>query len=118
MGEDETATLVARYAEAAREYGMAAEAGDYERANAAHDVVVAAYRELRSRGADAQRVLLRLSDNPDPPVRLWVASHALDFAPEVGEPILSTLADVDVGTVGFNARMALEQWRKGELRFT
>lgn len=49
-------------------------------------------------------------------VRVWAAAHALEFAPERGEPVLSHVA-AEKGILSFNARMTLEVWRAGDLRF-
>lgn len=46
-----------------------------------------------------------------------MAAHALDFAPEKGEPVLESLAGVQGSLIGFDAEMTLKEWRKGELRF-
>jgi hypothetical protein len=44
-------------------------------------------------------------------------AHALDFAPEQGEAVLSALSEQYDGVAGFNAEMTLDVWRQGELRF-
>lgn len=82
--------------------------------NANHDIVADVYRELRRRGSES--ILLALLDNPDAGVRAWAASHALEFAPDQGEPVLKALAS-DEGLLGFSAEMTLREWRKGTLSF-
>ena len=108
--------IVDVYVAAAAKHGRATEAGDHEAANAAHDVIAPAYRELRSRGIDAQRALLPLLQHPDPSVRGWAAAHGLEFAPDQAEPALEALADLG-GIGGLDAKMTLSVWRKGDLRF-
>jgi hypothetical protein len=108
--------LVATYAEAAAAHGRASAEGDHRTANAEQERLAAAYRELRSRGPEAQRALLALLDHPAPEVRSWAGAHALEFAPEQGEQTLAKLA-AEGGLPGFNAETTLETWRQGTLRF-
>lgn len=108
--------LVSIYAEAAAAHGRASADGDHVTANAEHDRLADAYRELRHRGADAQRPLLALLDHRDPGVRSWAGAHALEFSPEDGERTLEELA-ASGGVAGFNAEMTLDTWRQGTLRF-
>lgn len=108
--------IVDVYVAAAAKHGRATEAGDYKAANEAHDVIAPGYRELRSRGVEAQRALLPLLEHPDPGVRGWAAAHGLEFAPNQAEPTLEDLADG--GSIGgSSAKMTLEVWRKGDLKF-
>jgi len=109
--------LVGRYAAAATIHGRATEQSDYEEGNAAHEVISSVYRELRRRGLGAQRALLELLSDPEPGVRSWAASHALEFSPSDGEPMLSELASRPKSLLSFSAKMALKQWQDGKLRF-
>jgi hypothetical protein len=104
------------YREAAVQHGTATENGDYRTANRRHDLIAGVYRELRRRGDDAQRELLPLLNDIDERVRAWAAAHALEFAPDQGEPVLKRLATKS-GAIGLNAQMTLEQWSKGALTF-
>jgi hypothetical protein len=107
-------TLVSRYADAASAHQKASEQGDHKRANPQHDVVAAVYRELRRRGE--AEALLPLLGHDDLGVRAWAGAHALEFAPPQGERVLEEISAVD-GLVGFDAKMTLQTWREGELRF-
>lgn len=108
-----TDELVGRYAEAAHRHGEAtAEAG--RPANADADEIAAIYRELRRR--DRQRILLPLLDSQDAGVRAWAGAHALEFAPDEGEPVLAQLAE-GAGLIAFGAKMTLREWRAGRLKF-
>lgn len=109
--------LVKLYAEAAAAHGRATESGDHVQANKQHDVVASIYRELRRRGSDSQAALLSLLSHPDPGVRCWVASHALEYAPKLAEPVLSELSRGSPSFVRFGAELTLERWTKGTLRF-
>jgi len=110
--------IVDVYAAAAAHHYGAMQHGDQQGAKLAFDAVAAAYRELRARGIDAQRALLPLLMHENPAVRLAAGAHALEFAPEAGEPALVELAAEDETSVAFDAEMTLEVWREGELRFS
>lgn len=110
-------TLITWYAAAAAAHGTASATGDYRTANKQWAIITSVYRELRSRGRDAQLALLELVSSPDDYVRSWAAAHALEFAPEVGEPVLTELANRPRGLASFTAEMTLKEWRAGKLRF-
>lgn len=107
--------LLARYVQAAIEH--AEKDAPTCRVNRAAEVIAVVYAELRKRGPQAQNALLVLLDHPNAAVRAWAGAHALDFAPEQGEPVLVALSEQEEGLIGFNAEMTLDVWRAGELRF-
>jgi len=80
------------------------------------DTMTNIYSELKSRGIESQRALLPLLHHEDPGVRLNAAALAFEFAPELAEPVIDSLAKLD-GFVGFEAELVLEIWQKGELEF-
>jgi hypothetical protein len=112
----DTETLLAEYRASAVAHGIATEEGDHRKANRHHDAIAKIYGELRHRGDEARRVLLVLLDDINPHVRAWAAAHALDFAPDRGEPVLRRLASGQ-DVVGLNADMTLQEWQKGSLHF-
>lgn len=116
LAKASVADLLRAYAEAASAHGAASAKGDYRKANPQHDALAAIYRELRSRGPEAQRSLLGLLDHSDEAVRGWVASHALEFAPEEGQPVLEALA-TSSGIWKLTSRLTLQEWRNGRLSF-
>ena len=109
--------LVKRYAEAAAEHGRATEAGNYKEANRAYKVIAAVYMELRRRGREAQLALLPLLEAPEPGIRAWVGTHALEFSPADGERVLSHMENTPRSLVSLSAQITLRQWREGKLRF-
>jgi hypothetical protein len=117
MRKASIAELVSIYAKAAVAHGTASEAADPREANRQFRIVISVYREVRRRGPEAQRSLLELLDHSDQSVRCWAATHALEFAPESGEPILRELARGKYGPNRMNAFWALKEWRRGTLRF-
>ena len=109
--------LLERYASAASAHGKGTEEGDHRATNAAYASLKSVYDDLRSHGSEGQTALLALTEDPDPWVRLWAGAHALEFAPSVGERTLLDLEDFD-SPVSFDARITLQEWREGRLRFT
>jgi hypothetical protein len=106
--------LVQEYEQAAVAYGQALAAADHRAANRAHDRIAGAYRELRSRAA-ASHLLPRFRSE-DENVRSCVAAHALEFAPEQGEPILLEFT-AHPGLIRTRAEYTLKAWREGTLKF-
>jgi len=62
--------------------------------------------------------LLGLLDSPDVGVKLWAASHALEFAPTDGELVLEALSrSSEIGISKLTAETTLKEWKKGSLKF-
>jgi hypothetical protein len=91
-------------------------AGKPKEGNRMYDLLGAIEKELRARGIEAQRQLLKLLDDPDPGTRCWAAASALEFAPAEGERVLVEISDNVDGLVGFSAEMTLKQWRAGTFK--
>jgi hypothetical protein len=108
--------LIRLYAKAAHDHREALEGRDPKSGNEAADMVATIYRELKNRGRVAHSLLLPLLDEPDAGVRGWAAAHALEFAPERGEPALEALSK-EPRLLGFSARTTLKIWREGNLMF-
>lgn len=108
--------LLVMYANAAVAHGQATIKGDFRNGNPQADIIFAIYRELRARGESAQHSLLSLIGHSDSSVRCWVAAHAMEFAPDRGQPVLEALSQ-EQGLIAFTAEMTLEQWKKGKLKF-
>ena len=112
-----TEDLVQAYREAAAQQWSAIASGKKKAAQSSSVAVVRIYSELRQRGVNAQGMLLTLLHDIDPGVRVWAASHAMEFAPDKGEPVLRELAEQPRGLTGLIAEHALRQWRDGTLFF-
>jgi hypothetical protein len=103
-------SLVGRFADESAAPERLLKAGDPRGSNRHIDKMVDAYRELRSRGAEAQRLLLILLDHKNPRVRSDAAAYALEFA--LAEPVLSAMEELP-GNVGASVYMILDDWRSG-----
>ena len=98
-------------------HGKASFNGDYRTANRNAETIINIYRELRRRGREDQNSILPLLNDEDLNVRAMAAFHALEFAPEQGEPVLLELSKLGRGLHRLNAEICLEQWRNGTLEF-
>jgi hypothetical protein len=118
MSEAEsTADLISEYEEAAMAHRTASREGFSDEANDAYDRLASVIRELRGRSDSDRTVFLELLHSPRLEVRGWAAAHALEFAPESAELVLQEIADGPESLEEFSARMVLEEWRSGRLRF-
>lgn len=108
-----TEELVEKIRTLSAERWPAIHAGKPREANRMYDLLVAIERELKARGIEAQRQLLKLLDDPDPGTRCWAAGSVLEFAPGEGERVLTDIARHVTGLVGFSAERTLEQWKAG-----
>ena len=110
--------LSAQSEEASGLHGEASRTGNSRTANAQYKRIVAAWKELRGRGEEGRAALLRLMGNSNPDVRMWAASHVLEFDPGAAKAELERLASGPSSLVRFDAEMTLKEWRAGNLKFT
>ncbi|MDH5640331.1 MAG: DUF2019 domain-containing protein [Nitrospira sp.] len=110
-----TAELLEEYRQNAIRHATASKTGKYKVVNHAHDELARISHHFRRGGTELQQTLLTLLDDVEPPVRLWAATHALEFAPDKSLPVLRALAAGSPGIVRHDAEMTLVQWDKGEL---
>lgn len=107
---------IEEYASAAIQHGESTLNGDYNAGNRAFDRIIKIYRSLKSEGPAGQRNLQALFTHPHKSVRIWAVTHTLEVSPEESEKVLEEETAGD-GILEFNARMTLDQWRKGTLEF-
>jgi Domain of unknown function (DUF2019) len=111
-----TDTSLDAYAKAAMDHTAGTLEGDSRRANRAYHRLADIYRARRAQGNAAQQELLSLLRHAEPGVRVWAATHALEFSPDRAVPVLERDA-AEPGILGFNARTVLAEYRAGRLRF-
>lgn len=116
MSASDTSALLVRFGEAARKQWEMIPVGDSEGANRAFAEYTAIYSELKRRGPAHQIRLTELLADPSPAVRMAAAGLALEFDPKRAEPVLEEVSK-QPRTLGFNARILLEEWRAGRLEF-
>jgi hypothetical protein len=100
------------YTISALAHGKATEEGDAERANQAHDSLIAAYRMLCESGRDGLVALLPLMEHEDESVRCWSATHCLKLDAPRAERVLRELTD-GPSAVAFTAEIVLSEWKQG-----
>jgi hypothetical protein len=106
--------LKEEYRRLAQAHGRATLSGDYEAANRNHDELVALDPMIRAFGDTGKAALLELVEDADEAVVCWSATHALAFDEARALAALEPLAKKQ-GPMGFNAKMVIRQWKKGEL---
>jgi len=110
------AELLTAYKTAASFHMKAVKSGDFEAGNRQYKIIENCYRELRSRGEESQKKLLGLLDSSDDGVRVWSASHALEFSPDIAQDVLQEL-ELKNDLIGLTAHYTLKEWQKGSLKF-
>ncbi len=100
-----------QYISSAKSHGEASVSGDHKKANDSYDRIIASFKKLKAIGRSDR--LLGLLSHDDANVRLWAATHSLEW--DEGEAIrtLRALAASDE-FASFSAQVILEQWDKGE----
>ncbi|HYO73654.1 MAG TPA: DUF2019 domain-containing protein [Archangium sp.] len=111
-----TERLVEEFGLLSAGHGRDIEGAKPKAANRKFDVLVEIQRELRNRGVEAQRQVLRLIDDAELGTRYWVSSFALEFAPTEAERVLAELAKIPRSLVGFTAEWTLKEWKAGTFK--
>jgi len=112
--------LVQRFVEASIKLEKATLAGDSKRINQESLEIMAIMKELRSIGKDAMDKLLPLLSHENNYVRCNSACCMIPVYPEKARETLteiSQLKGLKAGMIGFNAKMTLKEWDKGNLKF-
>lgn len=86
--------------------------GNWETGNQLYNRIIAIYNELETSGREKD--LLELLDYKNPWVRLWAATFMLKVDSKKAEQVLEELSTLKF--VGFDAKITLQEWRKGNLK--
>ncbi len=116
LNSSSVSEIIAAYERGVKSNGLAIINRDGDAANAAYDFVWLCSKELKKRGIDAQRKLLSLLENDGPQVRLCAAKDALGFAPELGQQELERISNLSL-LWSIDAKLILEEWKAGRLKF-
>lgn len=92
--------------------GKGAEGGDDD--HSLYDQLGVSYQSLLAAGDAGRDAFRALATDPDPNVRSWAASQLLYDGDHAMIDILEELA-VRSDMIGFNAKMVLNEYRKGTL---
>lgn len=96
-------------------HGEATETGDYKLGNKQYAVIANAYRKLKDQ-KNGIEILHKLMNHKNISVQSWAASYLLKTHTEEAKKVLQSVADKH-GLVGFSAKMTLQEWEKGNLKF-
>ena len=107
-------TLKTEYRDLAFAHGQATNSGDHEAANLSHDKLLALVPEIRAYGREGEVALLALTKDQDDAVVCWAATHVLPFDEKRAIAVLDELSK-KTGPMGFDAKMVLQQWKRGQL---
>ena len=110
-------TTFDRFVDAAGEFGRLSDDRDYEAGNRVHGEVMAAMQELKVEEEHGVPTLRRLAQHPDEAVREWAATYLLPFDAETAVGVLEELAAGSRRSTAFSARMVLQEWRDGRLKW-
>jgi hypothetical protein len=107
-------SALARYIQAAIQHGEGIEQHDSEKANTAHEALIDALDELKSRPEREHAALLSVLEHQNPRVQGWAATHLLELYPDNALPVLARLSTLP-GLIGFGAEMVIKEWNKSRL---
>src|SRR4051794_37307968 len=104
--------LLAKYSEAAAGTSDTTPDVQYRWADKVHEC----YKSLRQ-SEEGRRGIIELMSDANANVRLWAASHSLQWTPDVARKVLENLRDTEAFPCSFNAEITLEEFKKGSLSF-
>jgi len=102
------------YRENAILHGEASQNGDYKSANKSHDIIIKTLYKIRELDDVGNDALLTLTDDKDASVRVWAATHSLEYDTIKAEKTLSQLASCE-GIIALGAEITLSEWKAGTL---
>jgi hypothetical protein len=112
MFSQHVSELLAKYSEAAA--GTAETTPNIQ--NKWADILHECYKSL-CKSEEGRRGIIVLMNDGNPNVRLWAASHSLQWTPEAASKVLENLRDAVGFPCSFNAEITLEEFQKGSLSF-
>jgi len=111
---DQIVELKTEYRNAAFIHGQATSIGDSKTANKSHDELIETLKKMRTCGKDGELALLSLTEDKDDFVAGWAATHILSFDEKYALNVLDKLSKKS-GIAGFDAKMVIQEWKKGNL---
>jgi hypothetical protein len=95
--------------------GENTEKGDYKKVNKAYDKIVKTIKELKKVDPEC-RQLIQLLKHDNDSVKLTAAYYLLPYSKKIAEKILKKISKKN-GLIAFGAKMTLQEWEKGNLKF-
>jgi hypothetical protein len=107
--------LLDKYIKNAILNGDCTERGDYKKVNESYHKIESLYKKMKEVDSDLTflRPLLKYDNGS---VRLWSATYLLPLRTKEAEKVLEELSKKN-GFVAFDAKMTLQEWKKGNLKF-
>jgi hypothetical protein len=106
--------LKIKYIDAAIIHGKTTMIGDYKLGNKQVLIMHNIYKLLKS-SEEGRDILRSIMFENDPSVRTWAARDCLPYFPKEAERVLNEIQKLD-NIFGFNAKITLNEWKKGNLR--
>jgi hypothetical protein len=113
MDKDE---IIENFIDATIKHGEATEEENWKVANRQYKTIEKSYQQLKEMDEEGVNELIKLLDYDNDYVKLWSASYLLPVTEEKAKSILIMLSQ-KVGPPSFEAKMTLEEWEKGNLKF-
>jgi len=107
--------LINQYVESDSEHGNATEQGDYKKANSNYRKNEKIFQKLLQLGKKACEELAQLLNHDNPHVRVSAATHLLSAKKKEAVRTLKKLSK-ESGIVSLDAKMVLQEWKKGNLK--
>lgn len=99
--------------ESSQKHAQATETGDYKTANKNYYLIKKGVTYLRENdGIEKLKELLTYNETS---VKVWVASYLLKHDEHLAVTVLEEIASKSIPHQSFDAKMVLQEWRKGNL---
>lgn len=103
-----------KFVEACIKKGNADSLGDYKTSNKCYKIINSVYKNLKKNNSVNDLVKLLVNENLY--VKLWASRFTLQIETDLAQKTLREISKFP-GLIGFEAKMTLKEWRKGNLKF-
>jgi hypothetical protein len=107
--------LISLFRVQAAKHGECTLNGRYQKGNVHFDKMIAAVKQIRLHGDEGTAALIQLMSDNDDSVAASAATYCLPCVPDEALKVLSAVAAKE-GMIAFDARMVIQEWRKGNLK--
>ena len=114
LEKTELEEIIAQYRLCAINHGRAIKEGDSVIANRNYDKLVKLLGQIREYGTEGDVALFSLTEDEDQSVRCWAATDSLKYDERRAKKVLKKLSK-EKGIIAFDAKMVLNEWKKGHL---